>query len=207
MKLISQGAEARIFHNKDAGIIIKERFRKKYRLRVIDDRLRGSRTRRESKILKKLEEISFPSPRLTNTDDKEKLEMEFLAGDILKNVLEKKDYLKLSEEIGRKIATLHNINIIHSDITTSNMILISDGKTEKGIYIIDFGLSFFSHKIEDMAVDLHLLKEALESKHYKVWEEAFAKVLDGYKQESKQGELVIKRLEIVEKRGRYKKKY
>ena len=34
------------------------------------------------------------------------------------------------------------------------------------ISFIDFGLSFFSTKVEDKAVDLHLLKRALDSKHF-----------------------------------------
>ena len=198
MKLISQGAEAKIFLDKN---IIKERIKKLYRITEIDEKLRGFRTRREAKILKKLEAINFPSPRLINTDEAEKIEIEFLDGEALKNVLEKKNYLKLSEEIGRKVAILHNNEIIHADLTTSNMIF------KEEIYFIDFGLSFFSHKIEDMAVDLHLLKEALESKHYKISEEAFEKVLEGYKKESLKGVEVLKRLETVEKRGRYKQKY
>ncbi|MEK6808783.1 MAG: KEOPS complex kinase/ATPase Bud32, partial [Nanoarchaeota archaeon] len=144
----------------------------------------------------------FPAPRLINSDDKERLEIEFINGDELKKVLEKSgDYLNLSEEIGRKVAILHSNSIIHSDLTTSNMIL------KKEIYFIDFGLSFFSHKIEDMAVDLHLLNEALKSKHYKIWEECFRYILQGYKKESKRYTEVINRIHAVEKRGRYKQRY
>ena len=76
----------------------------------------------------------------------------------------------------------------------------------KEIYFIDFGLSYFSHKIEDKAVDLHLLKQALESKHYKVWEKCFKAALKAYKKESEDTKEVLKRLETVEKRGRYKSK-
>ena len=74
------------------------------------------------------------------------------------------------------------------------------------IFFIDFGLSFFSHKIEDRAVDLHLLKEALESKHSKIWEKCYKAALGSYAKKSKDGKQVIKRLEVVEKRGRYKHK-
>ncbi len=200
MKELSRGAEAVLYKEDN---IIKHRLKKSYRLKVIDDKLRGFRTRREAKILKKLGDVNFPAPKLVKTDEKEKIEMEFISGDVLKNVLDKSDFESLSREIGRKVACLHNNNIIHSDLTTSNIIL----KNENEIYFIDFGLSFFSHKVEDMAVDLHLLKEALESKHYRIWEKCFEKIVDGYKQESKHGELVIKRLSVVEKRGRYKQKY
>jgi TP53 regulating kinase-like protein len=85
-------------------------------------------------------------------------------------------------------------------LTTSNIIL------NKETYFIDFGLSFFSEKAEDRAVDLHLLKEGLESKHYRIWEECFRCALEAYKKEAKNSEATLKRLEAVEKRGRYRGK-
>ena len=77
---------------------------------------------------------------------------------------------------------------------------------DKEIKFIDFGLSFFSHKEEDKAVDLHLLRQALESKHFKIWVECYSEALKAYSKECKQGEEVIARLEVVESRGRYKHK-
>ena len=197
MKLIAQGAESKLFLKENK--VIKDRFKKHYRIKEIDEKLRKSRTKRESKILEKLSAINFPSPRLIETDKKEKIIMEHIEGKLVKDILEK-DYKALSKEIGEKIAVLHNQNMIHGDLTTSNMIF------NKQIYFIDFGLSFFSHKIEDKAVDLHLLKQALESKHYKVWEKAFKLVLESYEKTAKDSEEIIKRLEKVEKRGRYKQK-
>ena len=125
--------------------------------------------------------------------------MSNIPGLLVKNILEKK-YKKLSKEIGEKVAILHNKGIIHGDLTTSNMIF------NKEICFIDFGLSFFSHKTEDKAVDLHLLKQALESKHYKIWEKAFKLALESYKNKAKNSDEIIKRLQKVEKRGRYKTK-
>ncbi len=198
MKKIAQGAEAKLYLTDNK--IIKDRFKKDYRLKEIDVRLRKSRTKKEAKIFEKLSMLNFPAPKLIETDEKENIIMEFIKGPKLRDVLEEKDCKSLSEEIGKKIAILHNNNIIHGDLTTSNMIL------NKEIYFIDFGLSFFSHKIEDKAVDLHLLKQALESKHYKVWEKCFEVALKGYEKEATDAKEVLKRLEIVEKRGRYKGK-
>ena len=198
MKQIAQGAEAKLYLTDSK--IVKDRFEKDYRIKEIDARLRKSRTKRESKIFEKLAEINFPSPKLIETDNKEKIVMEYIKGPKVRDILEEKDYEKLSEEIGKKLAILHNNNIIHGDLTTSNMIL------GKEIYFIDFGLSYLSHKIEDKAVDLHLLKQALESKHYKIWEKCFEAALKAYKKESKEAKEVLKRLETVEKRGRYKSK-
>ena len=195
-KLIAQGAEAKLFL--EDGKILKERFAKTYRIQEIDNKLRGFRTRRESKILQKLQAINFPAPKLIKSDDKENLIIEKIDGKLIKDVLEKGNCRKLCSEIGEKVAILHNNSIIHGDLTTSNMIL------NKEIYFIDFGLSFFSDKAEDRAVDLHLLKEALESKHYKIWEKSFKLVLEAYRKKAKKSGETSKRLEAVEKRGRYR---
>jgi len=202
MKLLSQGAEAKIFL--DDNTIVKNRFKKEYRIPELDVKLRKARTKREAKVLDKLKAINFPCPKVYVLDDKNMtINMEFIAGEKLRDVLNDKNCAKLCEELGKKIAMLHDNNIIHGDLTTSNMIL-SDKKKE--IYFIDFGLSFFSQKIEDKAVDLHLLRQALESKHYEFWEKCYDSAIKGYKKESKEANEVLKRLEAVEKRGRYKRK-
>ncbi len=194
--MFDKGAEAIILRKE--GKIIKDRIKKSYRIKEIDEKLRKFRTRRELKILDTLTKIGFPAPRPIRMDDKKMtIEMDFVKGSKLRDVLEKKDYEGLCREMGEKIAVLHNNGIIHSDLTTSNMIL------EDEIYFIDFGLSFFSDKIEDKAVDLHLLRQALESKHYRIWERCFKSVLQGYKK-ANHYEQILKRLEVVEKRGRYK---
>ena len=197
-KLIAQGAEAKLFL--EDGRILKNRFPKSYRIKEIDEKLRGFRTRREAKILQKLQAINFPSPKVISNDERENLIIEKIDGKLIKDVLEKSDYKKLCSEIGRKVAVLHNNLIIHGDLTTSNMIL------NNKIYFIDFGLSFFSEKAEDRAVDLHLFKEGLESKHYKIWEDCFKCTLESYKKEAKKSAETLKRLEVVEKRGRYRAK-
>src|SRR3989344_2740425 len=99
-----------------------------------------------------------------------------------------------------EITKLHDGNIIHGDLTTANFIL-RDNK----IFIIDFGLGFTSEKVENKAVDLRVLKQALESKHSKISELAFNEVLIGYSK-SKTYEMVVERLGIVSLRGRYKRK-
>ena len=135
-KLIAQGAEAKLFLEKEG--ILKNRFKKSYRIKEIDDKLRGFRTRREAKILQKLQAISFPAPKLIRNDEKENLLIEKIDGKLVKEVLEKANSKELCAEIGRKVAILHNNTIIHGDLTTSNMIFSDE------IYFIDFGLSFFS---------------------------------------------------------------
>lgn len=196
-KIIAQGAEAILI--KDKNKIIKRRIKKNYRIKEIDEKLRKFRTRREAKVIGKLQEIA---PNLIKIDDEKMVvEMEYIDGKLLRDILNGKNYKKICILVGKNVAKIHEKGIIHGDLTTSNMIL----KANK-VYFIDYGLSFFSQKIEDQAVDLHLLKQALESKHYKIWEKAFKSVLNGYKGYSKYND-VIKRLEKVEMRGRYKGKH
>ena len=197
-KLIAQGAEAKIYLQD--GNVFKERFAKSYRLKIIDERLRRSRTRRETKVLAKLQAINFPSPKLIKSNDIDSITIEKAKGILLKDALEKSDYKSMCKEIGRKIAILHNNSIIHGDLTTSNMILGDE------VFFIDFGLSFFSDKAEDKAVDLHLLKEALESKHYRICDWCFKSAIDAYRKNAKNSGEILKRLESVNKRGRHRAK-
>ena len=197
--MLSQGAEAILI--KEGNKVVKIRQPKDYRIAEVDLQFRKQRTRREAKVIQKLAEAGIPVPTLFSFCDKEmRIEMEFLAGKKLRDCFEENpiDYAK---EVGKLIARIHNLGIIHGDLTTSNMIL-KDNK----IHLIDFGLSFFSHKVEDKAVDLHLFRQALESKHYTVWQEAFRAVLESYAKHARDADLTLKRLEKVEKRGRHKQK-
>lgn len=201
MKQIGAGAEAIIYLE---GDVVKDRIKKTYRIPEIDIPLRKTRTRREANILGKLAEIEFPAPRLIYSDGREKIKMDFIEGEKLRDALARDNHRELCFELGEKIGILHNNRIIHGDLTTSNMIL--NKKDNNKIYFIDFGLSFISHKIEDMAVDLHLLRQALESKHHEIWEGCFNAAVEGYKGVMEKSDEVLKRFEIVEMRGRYKRK-
>ncbi len=194
-KTIAQGAEAILI--KVDNTLIKERIKKSYRIEEIDKKIRKFRTRREAKLL---QTAKINVPKVFNVDEQNmKIEMEFLEGDLLKNILDSlplKKSLEICKQIGIEVSNLHSQNIIHGDLTTSNMIL-KDNK----LYFIDFGLGFFSDKAEDKAVDIRVLKQALESKHYKNFEKYFSGFLKNYKHKD-----VLKRLEKVELRGRYKGK-
>ena len=127
--------------------------------------------------------------------------MEFVDGVRIKELLytaDKKTVEKRCLEIGKQIGRLHSIGIIHGDLTTSNMILKNDK-----IYFIDFGLGEFSKKIEDQGIDLNLLQEALKSTHFKILKMCWNNIVKGYKQEYKDADKVLKKIEEIEKRARY----
>ena len=197
MKQISQGAEATIYQDKDK--VIKVRTRKSYRLPELDLKLRTRRTKSEAKILNKLQGI-IQVPKILSTSEPQLaniIHMEFINGKKLCDHLENLDWKVILKQLAINLTKLHDQNLIHGDLTTSNMIL-KDNK----VYLIDFGLGFHSHKIEDKAVDLHLLKQALDSKHFSIFPDAFNIILKNYR--AKQHNLIIKRIDTIEKRGRYR---
>ena len=199
MKIISQGAEAKIFLS--GNFIIKDRIKKNYRMKEIDDKIRKSRTKKEIKLLEKASQI-IDSPKPVETKNLFQIKMPFVKGKKLSEYLDKfslQEQKQILKIIGEKIAKLHDAEIIHGDLTTSNMILTEENK----IFIIDFGLGFVSNKIEDKAVDLHLFKQALEAKHFKNWKILFDEFIKGYKK-NKEFKKILERLIAVEKRGRYK---
>lgn len=198
MVLLSEGAEAKL--TREGNIVRKVRRAKSYRITSLDVALRKSRTKRELKILEKLQNV-VAVPRIVSSDDTFSFSVEYIEGTTLRDVLSNENYKKLCNNLGISIAKMHDLDVIHGDLTTSN-VLVRDEKC----VLIDFGLSFISSKIEDKAVDLHLLRRALESKHPLIWEKTFASVLDTYAKTSSQAQLVLKRLELVEERGRNKHK-
>ena len=81
------------------------------------------------------------------------------------------DFPPLAEDlmtsIGQTLSTLHLSQIIHGDLTTSNMMLRPASHAPNGyeIVLIDFGLSSHSNVPENLAVDLYVLERAFASTH------------------------------------------
>ncbi len=199
-KIIQRGAEAVLIKKED--FLIKRRLKKSYRFPELDEKIRKQRTKRESSLLQKASKL-IPTPKIKRTDEKNKeIEMEFIEGKKLSEHLDLlPNKIEICNKIGQNLAKLHDHDIIHGDLTTSNMLL-----KDSDLYFIDFGLGFTSKRAEDKAVDLHLIKEALEAKHFSVSKECFQAILKGYKI-SKTHKEVIDRLKKVESRGRYKPQY
>lgn len=186
-----KGAEATV--ETVNGKVLKKREPKKYRHRELDNKIREERTETEVKLMKEAIKYGVNAPRPEKISEAE-IEMEEIDGRPLKEVIEERP--ELLKEMGENVAKLHSSDIIHGDLTTSNALV------EEKVFLIDFGLSFRSQRVEDRAVDIHLLKQVLNSSHPKVAEEAWNSFLEGYRPEDR--EEVLEQLEEVEKRGRYK---
>lgn len=196
------GAEATIEINK---FVIKKRIQKSYRIFELDKKLRRSRTRKEAKILEKCRLIGINVPKVIRVKEEEfEIVMEKIDGIKLKDAIESdilsyKELRSIFEKISMLVVKMHSNHIIHYDLTTSNILL-----KNREVYIIDFGLSFFSHRIEDMAMDIFLLESVIHSTHpniYKIFKKYFFNTYKKYFFKSKD---VLERLEKIEKRRRYK---
>ena len=197
-KILHRGAEAILYE--ENGKLIKERISKGYRIKEVDDKIRKLRTRSETKLLEKSSNI-INVPMVVDSSDKEmRIEMEYIKGKLLKDILDnlnRNEREKICKEVGKQIKVIHDNNIIHGDLTTSNMILLNEK-----VYFIDFGLGFISDKVEHKAVDIHLLKQALESRHHQHFQESFNAIMNAYSPNKE----FVNRFNKVESRGRYKKK-
>lgn len=213
--LIEQGAESKIYliNNNLKKFILKYRFKKNYRIKELDKEIRKKRTIKEKRIINKLIINNIKVPQLFNINDilnnninnifnnnnndilnlsKEELNencilMEFIEGGFpdINN-----EFLELT---GKIIYNIHNIGIIHGDLTPSNFIQIN---SPLNFVLLDFGLSFNSNKIEDKAVDLYGFERSILSINYNI---DINKLYLFYNNND-----VINKLNDIRKRGRKK---
>ena len=190
--LIAKGAESNIVKSEYLGenAVLKDRIAKGYRISEIDNKIRKARCKLEARLLSDAKRAGVVTPVLydVNLEDKSIL-MEEIDGVVVKDIIDE----DLAFRIGENISRLHSADIIHGDITTSNIMLRDDQ-----LVFIDFGLGRHSTLDEDKAVDLLVLKKSLQSIDYNLAVKYFDCVLRGYGNES-----IINTISDIESRGRY----
>lgn len=212
--IMKQGAEARLYKGRFLGqpAVIKERFAKSYRHPDLDAQLNKERMKGEVRSLMRCKNIGIRTPTIYSVDgDKGLLIMEYVDAPTCRNFIQDRiedpsnpKLIEMSKKIGRSIAILHKNNVIHGDITTSN-ILVEQCDPEIKLCFIDFGLGFAQGTPEDKGVDLYVLERALISTHPTAGF-MFDAILKGYKTELRdrktECETVMKKFEEVRMRGR-----
>ncbi len=207
VKLLKKGAEATLFLAQWQGreVVIKKRLTKKYRPAALDERIRDYRTIHEPQLIHEAKKAGIPTPFIYLVDTTNSMiVMEYIKGQRLKEKLNsatssrRKD---LCETLGRLVGRLHKWGIVHGDLTTSNMIL---GSQER-MYLVDFGLGEKRADLEARGVDLHLMKRAFQSVHFRWADECFDAALEGYAEifESGTVQKISKKISEIERRGRY----
>ncbi|KXN85684.1 TP53-regulating kinase [Leucoagaricus sp. SymC.cos] len=128
------------------------------------------------------------------------LGIEWIEGKSVRRLLPGVD--QMMSLIGTEIAKMHLLDIIHGDLTTSNMMLRRKLDDKTDLVLIDFGLSYQSALVEDKAVDLYVLERAFASTHPDS-EPMFQSVLDAYQARmGKEWNATKGRLDDVRLRGR-----
>ncbi|KAK3085672.1 hypothetical protein FSP39_006944 [Pinctada imbricata] len=213
--LIKQGAEAKLysatFHGRPC--IVKERFKKSYRHPSLDQSLTNQRIKSEVRALLRSRMNGVRTPTVYFVD----LETSQICMEEIRDSVTVRDYIMsvqksqsledsivqlkpLGRKIGETLAVLHQNNIVHGDLTTSNMLLQSD-PMNLNLVMIDFGLSHFENLAEDKGVDLYVLERAILSTHPNS-DEFFSEILDSYTQSNPGSADVIAKLDEVRMRGR-----
>jgi TP53 regulating kinase-like protein len=205
--LIKKGAEANLYLADWHGrkVVIKRRLPKKYRPSMLDEQIRIYRTIHEPQLMHEAKKAGVPTPTIFLVDVEDSaIIMEFIEGKQLKQLLgevPKSERQGLCLKIGELIGKLHKNGVIHGDLTTSNMIINTEGK----IFFVDFGLGEKTFELEAKGVDLHLMKRAMQSTHFRFAEECFNAVIEGYSKilgiETVKN--VLDRIREIERRGRY----
>lgn len=105
--------------------------------------------------------------------------MEHIDGPTAKEVIIKSslELEKIAAQIGKAVASCHATDLIHGDLTTSNILFRAD--LNEDAVLIDFGLAQVSSMIEDKAVDLYVLERAISSTHPEA-SRLFPLILDAY---------------------------
>lgn len=195
--LVKRGAEADIYIIEWGGnkAVSKVRTPKPYRNRELDSTIRKHRTIHEASFMSAAKAAGVMSPFVHFVDpDSAEIIMEFVEGGNVRDAITP----GLCYEMGCYAALLHASNIIHGDLTTSNFI------ANKKLVLLDFGLSYYSERTEDMATDIRLIKEVFTSAHIAV-KKAFPRFVEGYASIAgkKKTNKILENVREIEQRGRY----
>lgn len=244
--LLKQGAEAHVYKSTfllpNVPCLIKVRPTKPYRHATLDMRLTKHRCVSEARLLNRCRSMGVLCPAVYFVDEKRgEIIMEWIEGPSVRDFLhsymdggsdrgeDENDIVDvrldaLMENIGQTIGKLHDIDIIHGDLTTSNLMvkrrenLDTTAEPQQGsqtldstntsladsdVVLIDFGLGQVSNSDEDKAVDLYVLERAFLSTHPRATR-LFNIIIDSYKRNCLGSAVVLRRLQEVRLRGRKK---
>jgi len=189
---VQQGAEATV--NIDEETVRKTRNARSYRHPVLDTRLRQQRTRQEARLLVETRQVGVPTPLVRDVDPKTtELILQHVGDCDLRGALTHSYVTRLASHLAR----IHEAGFVHGDPTTRNVRVDTETDT---VFLIDFGLGYYSDHPEDHAMDVHILEQSLTGTTDAA-DELIAAVRDTYREQGSAA--VLSRLEEIDTRGRY----
>ncbi len=207
LTLLHRGAEADLFTFKLTPwkAVLKKRVRKTYRTMELDSRIRRERTAREALSMHTAKRLGVRAPTLLEVNPEDcSIKMNFIDGVLARNALDTSPTSvarTILRDLGRQVGLLHGGEIVHGDLTTSNVIIAQGIRT----HLLDFGMSSQSSEAEDMGVDLHLLERSLVTSHTTDTSSSMRAFSRGYAGSlgSAQAHKAFKKAAMIARRGRY----
>ncbi len=175
-----------------------------YRLPALDNAIRFQRTLREAEMLHAAKRAGVSAPHLYYVDPgAATLVIEHVDGPRVKDIVSELppgEVEHIFETLGRSTAELHSSGIMHGDLTTANLI-----RRDGTLVFLDFGLSLYTDRIEDHAVDLRLIKETVQGAHSAIADHALKSLFAGYELGvgGARSRATLRQLRSIERRGRY----
>jgi N6-L-threonylcarbamoyladenine synthase/protein kinase Bud32 len=174
--------------------IIKTRRWGEYRNPLINLKINSSRMRKEVKLLHSFKSIGLKAPTVLYVDLQiSSIAMTRINGSVLSSFLNDERFDRVLEVVGKNIAMMHREGMSHGDLNVGNVIV------DDGIYIIDPSMGELDAELEDLGVDVHLMKESLSSLGKG---DSFKWFLNGYRIFKNYGK-VMEKVKEIEKRRRY----
>ena len=188
-----QGAEATVSF--EGGSVVKRRNPRAYRHPTLDERLRRERTREEVRLTSEARRVGVATPLVRDIDPAETTIRFQHIGDCDFRAALSAETVRATAQ---SLAAIHDAGFVHGDPTTRNVRVNRDGNPE--VFLIDFGLGYYTNHAEDHAMDLHVFEQSLDGtaddadRLRAAAEDAYASVGDT---------AVLERLRDIEDRGRY----
>lgn len=190
------GGESVIERSNFEGIecVIKNRRGGEYRNSEINRNINNSRIKREIRILHAIDSVSVGRPEVLYVDfPSSTIYLKLLPGRVLSQMISEPNFDDTLGLVGEKVARLHDSGISHGDLSLGNVMF--DG----GIFFIDPSMGDLNAEIEQLGVDIHLMKESLSSLgKYR----SFSSFLKGYSKCTRFDE-VMEKVREIESRRRY----
>jgi len=156
----------------DRVSVKKRRLAKSYRHPALDRSLRRDRTVMEARTTSEARRAGVATPLVADVDvPKATLTLQHVGlcdlATMLTDEAVANDAACSPEEavaaVGTSLGRLHEAGIVHGDPTTRNVRVGADSMACENtpVYLIDFGLGYYSGHIEDHAMDLHVFEGAV----------------------------------------------
>jgi N6-L-threonylcarbamoyladenine synthase/protein kinase Bud32 len=203
-----QGAEATVTIEDER--VVKERNPRSYRHPTLDERLRTERTRSEVRLTSEARRHGVSTPLVLDVDtEAARIAFQRVGEADLREALTPETV----GAVGTALARIHDAGFVHGDPTTRNARVAtfdatrderaeSEANREQRVFLIDFGLGYYTDEPEDHAMDLHVLAQSLAGTADDP-EALFGAATDAYRAESTNADAVFASLADIEGRGRY----